>query len=106
MLVNIRKVRGEDAIRLHCNSSVKIMGRVGNLPGYGTVWYELTGIANFLLMLRTTNKFRVVFDRKGGNCFRMVLPERGVGFKLSPNGIYNFNVRDREIIVLLLNTVS
>ena len=39
MLVNTRKVRGEDAIRVHCNSGVKIVYRVGDLTGYGTVWY-------------------------------------------------------------------
>ena len=37
MLVNIRKVRGEDAIQVHCNRGSKIVDRVGDLPGYGTV---------------------------------------------------------------------
>ena len=32
MLVKPRKVRGEDAIRVHCNSGVKIVDRVGELP--------------------------------------------------------------------------
>ena len=45
MLVNTSKMRGEDAIRVHCNSRVDIVDRVGNLPGYGTAWYELTGIS-------------------------------------------------------------
>ena len=39
MLVNTRTVQGEDAIRLHCKSGVKIVDRVRDLPGYGTVWY-------------------------------------------------------------------
>ena len=39
MQLNIRKVRGKDAIWVQCNSGVKIMDRVGELPGYGTVWY-------------------------------------------------------------------
>ena len=38
MMVTIRKVQGEDAIFLHCNRGVKIVDRVGDLPGYGTVW--------------------------------------------------------------------
>ena len=29
----IRKVRSKDAIRVHCNSGVKVVDRVGNLPG-------------------------------------------------------------------------
>ena len=67
MLLNIRKERGEDAICMHCNSGVKIVDRVGDLPGYGTVWYEPTGIANILSMSRATKKFRVVFDSEGGD---------------------------------------
>ena len=67
MLLNIRKVRSEDAICVHCNSGAKVVDRVGYLPGYGTVWYEPTGIANILSMSRATKKFRVIFDSEGGN---------------------------------------
>ena len=52
MLLNTRKVQSKDAIRVHCNSRVKALDRVGDLPGYGTVWYEPTGIANILSMLQ------------------------------------------------------
>ena len=67
MLFNIRKVLGEDAIQVHCNSRVKIVDRVSDLPGYGTVWYKPTGIANILSISRATKKFRVVFNSEGGN---------------------------------------
>ena len=88
MLLNIRRVRSEDAIRVHCNSGVKVVDRIGKLPGYGTVWYEPTGIANILAMSRETKNFRVIFDSEGRNLFRMVLPDREVKFQLSPNGLY------------------
>ena len=52
MLLNIRRVRSENAIRVHCNSGVKKMDGIGELPGYGTVWFEPTGIANILSILR------------------------------------------------------
>ena len=105
-MLNIRKVQNKDAIRVHYNSEVKVVDRVGNLPGYETVWYEPTGIANIISMSRVTKKFRVIFDSEGGNFFRIVLPDREVRFQLSPNGIYYFDATDRENIVLLLNTVS
>ena len=57
MLLNIKKVREKDAIRVHCNSRVKIVYRVGDLPGYGTVWRKLTVIANILSMSRAKNNF-------------------------------------------------
>ena len=75
-LLNIRKLRGEDAIRVHCNSGVKVVDRIGQLPGCRTLWYEPTGIANILLMSMAARKFRFIFDREGGKCFRMVLPDR------------------------------
>ena len=35
----------------------------------------------------------------------MVLPDREIKFKLSPNGLYYFEAADRDNRVLLLNTV-
>ena len=106
MLLNIRTVRSEYSICVHCNSRFKVVDRVSDLPGYKTVWYEPTGIANILSMSRATKKFWVIFDSEGGKFFRMVLPYREVRFKLSPNGLYYFDATDRENSVLLLNTVS
>ena len=67
IFLNIRKVQSEEAIRMHCNSEVKIVDRVGDLPGYGTIWYEPTEITNILSMSRATKKFRVIFDTEGRN---------------------------------------
>ena len=72
--MKIRRVRSEYAIRIHCNSGIKVVDRISELPGYGTVWYEYTGIANILYVLKATKKSRVIFDSEGGNCCRMVLP--------------------------------
>ena len=106
MLINIRRVRSKEAIRVHCNSGVKVVDRIGELPGYGTVWYEPTGIAIILSMSRATKKFRVIFDSAGVNFFRMVLLDREVKFQIRPNGLYYFEAADRENSVLVLNTVS
>ena len=67
MLVNTSTVRGEDAIRVHCNRGVNIVDIFGDIPGYGTVWYEPIGIANILSMLMATKKFWFVFDSEGGH---------------------------------------
>ena len=37
ILLNIRKVRGEDAIKVHCNSRINILDMVGDLSVYETV---------------------------------------------------------------------
>ena len=104
-LVNIRRVRGEDAIRVHCNSGANIVDRFGDIPGYGTVWCEPTGIANILSMSKATKKIQVVFDSEGGIFFRMVLPDSEVRFQLSSNSLYYFDAADRDNSALLFNTV-
>ena len=106
MLVNIRKMWGKDTIRLHCNSGANIVNMVGDLPGYGTVWNEPTGIANVLSMSKVTKKIRVAFNSEGWNFSRMVLPDREVIFQLSPNGLYYFDAAYRESSALPLDTVS
>ena len=58
------------------------------------------------MLTRVRQKYQVVFDSKGGNCFRMVLPDREVLFQLSTNGLYYFDSADRENNVLILNTVK
>ena len=60
MVVNIWTVRDKEAIRVHCNSEKKLVNQFGKLPGYGTVWYEPTGITNILYMSRVTRKYQVV----------------------------------------------
>ena len=67
ILLNIRKVRREDDIRVHSNSGVEVVNRVSNLPGYGTAWYEPTGIANIIYMSMATKKFWVIFDSDDGD---------------------------------------
>ena len=103
--MNIRTVQGKDAIRVHCNSNVKIVNSIGDLPGYGTVWYEPIGIANTLSMSRVTKKFRVLFDSEGSN-FQDVPTGQVSQVQLSPNGLYYFEAVGRESIVLLINKVS
>ena len=105
MLENIGTVWGGDAIRVHCNSGVKSFNRIANLPRYRTVWYKLTGISNILSMSRATKTFQGVFDSEGEKIFRMVLPDRELKFQLTPNRIYYFDAVEREISVLLINTV-
>ena len=86
MLLKTRKVRSKDAILMHCNSGVKVLDRVGYLPGYGTVWYEPTGIYNILSMSRVTKKFRVTFDSEGGNFSGWSYRIGRRDFKSSPTG--------------------
>ena len=94
-VVNIWAVQDEDAIHVHCKNGANIVNQIGNLPGYKTVCYEPTVIANILSMSRVTRKFRVVFDSEEGNLSRMVLLYRELRFQLIPNVLCYSGAIDR-----------
>ena len=83
-----------------------MINQIIKLHGYDTIWYKPTSIVNIILMSRVTRKYQVVFNSKGRNFFRMVLPDREICFKLIPNGLYYFDAADQESNVLLLNKVG
>ena len=48
LLVNIRQ--SSEGMRVHCNAGSRLTNLIGDLPGYGTVWYDPMAIANILSM--------------------------------------------------------
>lgn len=46
LLRNVRKC--DSHMDIHCNAGVASTDMVGDLPGYGEVWYHPNGIANIL----------------------------------------------------------
>jgi hypothetical protein len=59
---------------------------VGDLPGYGTVWYDPQSIANILSLKRVKSKYRVVFDSDGGSKFIVTKPDGTVFEFLESDG--------------------
>jgi Zinc knuckle len=87
LLANIRESSG--SMTIHCNAGSVVMTMIGDLPGYGTVWYHPDGIANILSLSRAISKGHVVYDSKKGNEF--VLIKAGGSktvFKQSEQGLY------------------
>ena len=91
-------------ITLHCNSGPQQVEYTNELNGYRRVWYDPKAITNILSLYRTTRKYRVVFNSKASNCFRMMLPWREVVFNVSTNGLYYHDTVDRAIV--LVKTVT
>ena len=81
---------------------------VGDLPGYGTVWYHQTGISNILSLSRDIKIFTITYDSANGNKLRMH-KENGEDrlFRQSGNGLYFWNARTfNQEEVVLINTVE
>ena len=67
LLKNIR--RSKKDMFIHCTAGVAKTNLIGDLPGYGTVWYHPNGIANILSLSKVKEKYRVTFDSEINNQF-------------------------------------
>jgi hypothetical protein len=56
-------------MNIHCNAGVTSTSLVGDLPGYGEVWYHENGSANILSLACMKEKHRVTYDNENGNSF-------------------------------------
>ena len=87
LLKNIR--RSNKNMFIHCTAGVAKTNLIGDLPGYGTVWYHPNGIANILSLSKVKEKYRVTFDSDINNQF-VVHRKDGTQriFQQSPRGLY------------------
>ena len=60
LLKNIR--RTPEGMRVHCNAGSCLTNLVGDLPGYGTVWYDPKAIANILSLRRVRDHYHITYD--------------------------------------------
>jgi K+-sensing histidine kinase KdpD len=79
---------------------------VGELEGYGTVWYHPEGIANILSLARMEeNGYHISYDSKAGNEF-IVKKDNGSThiFRPSQRGLYYMDTAMTGTV--LINTVA
>ena len=86
LLKNIREV--DSWMDIHCNAGVTSTNMVGDLKGFGEVWYNPKGIANILSMAVVEKSFRVTYDsgndmgftveKKDGSCRTFRRSRRGL----------------------------
>ena len=80
---------------------------VGELEGYGTVWYYADGIANILSLYRVSQRFHVTYDSHKENWF-VVWKTDGTPRRFTANnrGLYYCNLLETEGTILTINTVD
>jgi hypothetical protein len=104
LLSNIRQ--GDGYMDIHCNAGVTSTNLIGDLQGYGQVWYNPNGIANILSLSRVKQRgFRVTFDSGNTNEFH-VHKSNGTKrvFKQSSRGLYYADTA--QVGIALVNTVE
>lgn len=66
-LTNIRRAPNNGFMRVHYNAGMAVTHQIGELNGFGTVWYDNIGIANIISLGLVTNKYRVTIDSEIDN---------------------------------------
>jgi hypothetical protein len=90
---------------IHCNAGVTSTNLVGDLPGYGTVWYHPKGIANILSLNKVKEKYLVTYNSRDGNAFVVHKDdELSRTFQQSPRGLFYMDTTQTG--TLLVNTVA
>jgi hypothetical protein len=59
LLTNIRQC--PTTMHIHCNAGVTTTKMIGDLKGFGPVWYHTKGITNIMSLSKMTKKYRVSF---------------------------------------------
>jgi hypothetical protein len=103
LLNNIRQ--SDTHMDIHCNAGVTSTDLIGNLPGYGEVWYHPNGITNILSLARVKEKHQVTFDSDGKSQF-IVHKKDGTTqcFQQSWRGLYYLETNATSTV--LVNTVA
>jgi hypothetical protein len=93
LLHNIRKQ--PNGLEIHCNAGVTVTYFVGDLKGYGTVWYHPDGIANILSLARVKEKCQISYDSTNGNKFIVTKPDGNKhDFQQSSTGLFYMDVNE------------
>ena len=102
-----RICQSDTAMKIMCNAGVKTTRMIGELPGYGTVWFDPKGIANILSMKQVKSKYHVQYDSESGNLFVVTKPDGKVfEFKESDDGLHYLDTDKYKSGVALIQTVA
>ena len=60
LLKNIQQ--SPEGMRVHCNAGSRLTNLIGDLPGYGTVWYDPKAIANILSLRQVRKQYHIAYN--------------------------------------------
>ena len=106
---NIRRVN--DKMRIQCNARIRVTNLVGDLPGYGPVWFDPRAIANVLSLKLVKEKYHIEYNsekddgfvvtKPGGERFNFIQSGLGLHFLDTSQGSTN-KITETALVV---NTV-
>jgi hypothetical protein len=75
-------------MRVRCNAAWRSTNMVGDLPGYGTVWYDPRSIVNILSLSKGKQKYLLQYNSSDGKFVVKKPDESFIHFIESPTGFF------------------
>jgi hypothetical protein len=95
MVTNIRE--SKTALELATNAGTRTTKKIADVPGYGTVWYDKTAIANIFGLSELKKKHRVTYDSEKEDAFIVHMNDDTLKFECNPEGLYTYKVTDEYL---------
>ena len=61
-------------MRIQCNAGTRVTNLIGDLPGYGPVWFDPRAIANVLSLKLVKEKYQIEYNSNGDEGFVVTKP--------------------------------
>ena len=74
LVENIQRVK--DRMKIQCNAGTRVTNLVGDLPGYGPVWFDRRAIANVLSLKLVKEKYHIEYNSNKDEGFVVTKPTR------------------------------
>ena len=110
LVMNIRRVK--DRMRIQCNAGTRVTNLIGDLPGYGPVWFDPRAIANVLSLKLVKEKYKIEYNSNGDEGFVVTKPTGEIfRFIESASGLHYLDMSEHdktkiENTTLVVNTVK
>jgi hypothetical protein len=107
LLSNIRK--SDTWMKIHSTSGIIHTNMIGDLAGYGPVWFYEAGIANILSLAHLRQQgYIITYSSINGNTFNVIKSDGTERmFKQSDNGLFFLDTEcDKNSGVSLIDTVN
>jgi hypothetical protein len=92
MVTNVRESKTTQ--ELATNAGTRTTKKIANVPGYGTVWYDETAIANIFVLSKLKKKHRVLYDSEKEDALIVHMNKDTLKFECNPKGLYTYKVSD------------
>ena len=110
LMVNICRV--QDRMKIQCNAGTRVTNLVGDLPGYGPVWFDSRAIANVLSLKLMKDRYHVKYNSSEKEGFVVTKPNgEQFNFTESSSGLHYLDTSNRNPsrgahTTLVVNTVA